>query len=323
VRAHQGSVGREAAARLGAKAFAVGDAVGFATPPDLHTAAHEAAHVVQQRGGVQLRGGVGQPGDEYERHADEVADAVVAGTSAEPLLDRQPGSGASGGVVQCRHARPGAELPVYTGTVTLFDAQRKIVATITEPMLDDVGRAYYVGHIQGADIVWVGAEPGPTYLGMKVGADGHRTGGTLLETWVREHGYGRASYVVVDFGTRLLTSTDHPDGSSMEGDVQPAGSPSSQRGAARASVDTKATAPSGAAGQARKGEGGNADIESPGTTTEPGHRGQGASERSGTSTRANASSQGSPTPALSGTPEAISRQLLARRGLSIQVPRHV
>jgi hypothetical protein len=35
--------------------------------------------VVQQRGGVQLRGGVGQPGDEYERHADEVADAVVAG----------------------------------------------------------------------------------------------------------------------------------------------------------------------------------------------------------------------------------------------------
>jgi hypothetical protein len=41
---------------------------------------------------VQLAGGIDQPGDSYERHADSVADAVVAGRSAEPLLDQMPSS---------------------------------------------------------------------------------------------------------------------------------------------------------------------------------------------------------------------------------------
>jgi hypothetical protein len=62
--------------------------VAFARSPDLHTAAHEAAHVVQQRGGVQLKGGVGEAGDSHERHADAVADLVVQGKSSESLLDR-------------------------------------------------------------------------------------------------------------------------------------------------------------------------------------------------------------------------------------------
>ena len=81
----------DAAAAMSARAFAFGDRIGFDSAPDLHTAAHEAAHVVQQRGGVQLAGGVGAIGDVYERHADEVADAVVAGRSAEALLDRFAG----------------------------------------------------------------------------------------------------------------------------------------------------------------------------------------------------------------------------------------
>src|SRR5262249_23052070 len=68
--------------------FAVGNAVAFDGAPDLHTAAHEAAHVVQQRGGVQLKGGVNEAGDEHEQHANQVADRVVAGSSAEDLLDR-------------------------------------------------------------------------------------------------------------------------------------------------------------------------------------------------------------------------------------------
>jgi hypothetical protein len=71
---------------MGAEAFAAGDHVAFAGSPSLHTAAHEAAHVVQQRGGVQLKGGVGESGDVYEKQADAVADAVVAGKSAEGLL---------------------------------------------------------------------------------------------------------------------------------------------------------------------------------------------------------------------------------------------
>ncbi|HTE55742.1 MAG TPA: hypothetical protein VK698_33035, partial [Kofleriaceae bacterium] len=69
-------------------AYAIGDRVAFARSPDLHTAAHEAAHVIQQRGGVQLADGVGRSGDMYERHADAVADRVVRGESAEALLNQ-------------------------------------------------------------------------------------------------------------------------------------------------------------------------------------------------------------------------------------------
>ncbi|TMQ15824.1 MAG: DUF4157 domain-containing protein, partial [Deltaproteobacteria bacterium] len=88
VSAHQGPAAGQAATALGARAFAVGNAVAFDGPPDLHTAAHEAAHVVQQRSGVQLKGGVGEIGDPHEQHANQVADRVVAGSSAENLLDR-------------------------------------------------------------------------------------------------------------------------------------------------------------------------------------------------------------------------------------------
>jgi hypothetical protein len=94
VRAATGGAAAKSAGELGASAFAVGDRVGFAGAPDLHTAAHEAAHVVQQRAGVQLRGGIdGGPNDPYEQHADQVADKVVRGESAEALLDAHAGAG--------------------------------------------------------------------------------------------------------------------------------------------------------------------------------------------------------------------------------------
>jgi hypothetical protein len=95
VRAHVGGAAGRAARQLGARAFAFGNHIAFDGMPDLHTAAHEAAHHVQQRAGVALKGGIDQAGDEYEAHADAVADAVVRGDSAEPLLDQQAGRGAS------------------------------------------------------------------------------------------------------------------------------------------------------------------------------------------------------------------------------------
>jgi hypothetical protein len=100
VRAAVGGAAADASEALGAHAYATGDRIAFARPPDLHLAAHEAAHVVQQRHGVHLSDGIGRAGDAYERHADEVADAVVRGESAEPLLDRHAGGGASGPAVQ-------------------------------------------------------------------------------------------------------------------------------------------------------------------------------------------------------------------------------
>ena len=91
VSAHVGGKAADAAGSIGAEAYATGSSVAFAKSPDLHTAAHEAAHVVQQRGGVQLKGGVGQAGDTYEQHADAVADLVVQGKSSEGLLDTMSG----------------------------------------------------------------------------------------------------------------------------------------------------------------------------------------------------------------------------------------
>jgi hypothetical protein len=101
VRAHTDERAAEGARAMGAEAFADGEQVAFGGEASLHTAAHEAAHVVQQRGGVQLKGGVGEAGDRYEQHANAVADLVVQGQSAEPLLDRYAGAGgARGGSVQ-------------------------------------------------------------------------------------------------------------------------------------------------------------------------------------------------------------------------------
>ena len=75
---------------LGAEAFTRGAEVTFARGPDLHIAAHEAAHVIQQRGAEELPGGIGQEGDTYQRHADAVADRVVAGSRARSSWIRRP-----------------------------------------------------------------------------------------------------------------------------------------------------------------------------------------------------------------------------------------
>jgi hypothetical protein len=121
VKAHTDDAAREGATVMGAQAFASGDHVAFAGTPSLHTASHEAAHVVQQRGGVQLQGGVGEAGDAYERHADEVADAVVAGRSAEPILDAMAGGGSGGHAVQRNPARDDRAPP---GAITQDHAAR-------------------------------------------------------------------------------------------------------------------------------------------------------------------------------------------------------
>lgn len=97
IRAHVGGPAAVASKAMGASAYATGDAVAFREAPDLHTAAHEAAHVVQQRDGVHLKGGVGEAGDVYEQHADAVADRVVRGESAADLLSAHPSAGRTAG----------------------------------------------------------------------------------------------------------------------------------------------------------------------------------------------------------------------------------
>ncbi len=116
VRAHVGGSAFAATHRLGAVAYATGDHIAFGSQPDLHTAAHEAAHVVQQRAGVQLEGGVGEAGDAYEQQADRAADAAVRGESAERIL----GGGAlrasaTGRAVQRKEADAGPTIGMPAG----------------------------------------------------------------------------------------------------------------------------------------------------------------------------------------------------------------
>ena len=116
VQAHVGGAAADASHRMGAQAYATGNHVAFGAAPDLHTAAHEAAHVVQQRGGVQLKAGVGAVGDAYEQHADAVADRVVRGEPAEALLDQMAGGGAAAAPAVQR--APGEIKPVDVDTAT-------------------------------------------------------------------------------------------------------------------------------------------------------------------------------------------------------------
>ncbi len=91
IEAHMGGAASEASEALGAQGYTSDRSVAFGGKPDLRTAAHEAAHVIQQRAGVHLKDGLGETGDAYERHADAVADRVVRGESAESLLDQDSG----------------------------------------------------------------------------------------------------------------------------------------------------------------------------------------------------------------------------------------
>ena len=101
VQAHTGGMALAASEAIGANAFTTAGHVAFAARPTLRVAAHEAAHVVQQRAGLSLEGGVGRFGDRHERHADAVAERVTRGESSEALLDQYAASGVpTGEVVQ-------------------------------------------------------------------------------------------------------------------------------------------------------------------------------------------------------------------------------
>ena len=86
-RAHVDGAAAEGANALHANAFTSGDDVAFARTPTLRVAAHEATHVLQQRAGIQLEGGVGKTGDRHEQQANEAAQRVTEGRSSEDLFD--------------------------------------------------------------------------------------------------------------------------------------------------------------------------------------------------------------------------------------------
>ena len=110
VKAHVGTEAGAAARRMGAEAYAFGDSVAFGVAPSLRTAAHEAAHVLQQRDGVQLQGGVGKVGDVYERNADAAAERVVRGVSAADLLPAPQSVSPAAAATQYKHVQMYAKI---------------------------------------------------------------------------------------------------------------------------------------------------------------------------------------------------------------------
>lgn len=196
VQFHQGAAAAQSTADLGAKAFASGNHVVSGGASDLHTMAHEAAHVVQQRGGVQLKGGIGRAGDRYERHADAVADAVVQGKSAQGLLDEMSGgpttgAGASGiqavqltplSIALPDMAEPETGKKVFTGAPEYIEGDLDGVSVrllAGQDFLNTEKSSEYKGDkskIKGGQVVLM--KPGAQGIGadeedVKVVADGH------------------------------------------------------------------------------------------------------------------------------------------------------
>jgi hypothetical protein len=86
VRSHVNPVAVQAARAIGADAYATGSDIVFAVEPTRELVGHEAAHIVQQRAGVSLSGGVGAEGDPYEQQADHVGALVARGQSVAHLF---------------------------------------------------------------------------------------------------------------------------------------------------------------------------------------------------------------------------------------------
>ena len=115
VQAYTGPEAKAANESLGSQAFTMGNKIAFKEAnPSVGLVAHEAAHVVQQSQGVSLSGGVGKPGDSYEKHADAVAAKTSSGQSAAPLLQKKEAGGTDAvqaSAVQMLGTPLGEELP--------------------------------------------------------------------------------------------------------------------------------------------------------------------------------------------------------------------
>lgn len=149
VRAFIGGPAQAAADALNAMAYTVGNRIAFATPPSLQLAAHEATHVIQQRGGVHLVGGVGQTGDAYERQADDVA----AGMLAEVV---GPAAATSAPVAGSHPARIGTVPGMSVVQTMPSDPAYRSGSSKEEPdHIADGHAELTIGDESGANLVWL------------------------------------------------------------------------------------------------------------------------------------------------------------------------
>jgi hypothetical protein len=189
IQAHTGAKAAEASQAMGAEAYATGNHVVFGSAPDVHTAAHEAAHVIQQKAGVSLAGGVGATGDAYERHADQVADAVVRGESAEGLLSQIAGGGAA------------------------VQRSVQLLAIGAEPKANDESAATPARKSSDKSAAPVGAQPGPHTYSVREG------GAWLLEVSGRNSAFDQR-FVVHGAAAALDSESAPPVGQPIQVDAK-------------------------------------------------------------------------------------------------------
>jgi hypothetical protein len=136
VKAHVGSSAGHAATQVGANAFTIGNQVAFREEPSLRLAAHEAAHVVQQRSGLSS-------GSALERDANAIASRVVAGRSATDLLPSETASVAAPAAIQFEKATSLTEdeIDVYFGAI-LDHWEEQATTLPTGPQRAEARRVY-------------------------------------------------------------------------------------------------------------------------------------------------------------------------------------
>jgi peptidoglycan hydrolase-like protein with peptidoglycan-binding domain len=210
VRAHTDEAAAAGTRAMGAEAFTTGNDVAFTGNAGLFTSAHEAAHVIQQRGGVTVDRGVGQVGDKHEQHADQVAARVVAGESAVELLDGVAGPGpasadqtsrGTGPVQRLIENRPATHPPLSQGAhgVEVEHLQIRLNEDGAQPPL------VVDGDFGGLTHAAVVAFQGRHGLGPD-GKAGLRTWGVLDE--LERRGIAGPTRTVLD-ATRPVTQGDH------------------------------------------------------------------------------------------------------------------
>lgn len=164
--AHVDDQAAAACADLGASGFTLGEDLAFPQRPTLELAAHEAAHYVMQRAGEGPTGPAGQAGDAYERHADEVAERVVAGESAADLLPSPAELGtptSSPGAVQCYSQTPSGGQLSENGNILLESGQ----SLYADPALISSANAKLQGAGQNGSFIKLVEEGGSSTIGGK------------------------------------------------------------------------------------------------------------------------------------------------------------
>ena len=125
---------------------------------------------------MQLKGGIGEAGDPYERHADAVADRVVRGAPAGDLLDQvaSPRAGSTAGDVQRLQLALDGDLRTAAGA-NPFDAARVLSLIDGAPVAEVVTVAHNTALIRQVE----SHMPAPgdavrAHLARRIFLDGHQ-----------------------------------------------------------------------------------------------------------------------------------------------------